>query len=115
MKVIIFLLVFSLHDVLAFCQDKAVFTVDVKKPTAKVSPTMWGVFFEDINMGADGGLYAELVKNRSFEFYTPKMGWNIGGSQVKEGDFLILNRGTADSTNPHYLRIKVHNANDSGD
>jgi hypothetical protein len=46
MKVIIFLLVFSLHGVLSFCQDKAVFTVDVKKPTAKVSPTMWGIFFE---------------------------------------------------------------------
>ena len=38
-------------------------------------------------------LYAELVKNRSFEFYTPQMGWKMGGSQVKEGDYLILNRG----------------------
>ena len=54
---------------------------------------MWGVFFEDINMGADGGLYAELVKNRSFEFYKPIMGWKMEGSQVKEGDFLVLNRG----------------------
>ena len=36
---------------------------------------MWGIFFEDINFGADGGLYAELVKNRSFEFPDPLMGW----------------------------------------
>ena len=38
------------------------------KPGAEINPDMYGVFFEDINFGADGGLYAELVKNRSFEF-----------------------------------------------
>lgn len=45
-----------------------VMTVDVSKPTAQIQPEMYGIFFEDINFGADGGLYAELVKNRSFEF-----------------------------------------------
>ena len=49
--------------------------VDVNTSIAKVHPNMWGVFFEDINMGADGGIYAELVKNRSFEFFRPMMGW----------------------------------------
>ena len=45
---------------------------------------MYGVFFEDINYGADGGLYGELVKNWSFEFPQPLMGWNtIGGVAVK--------------------------------
>jgi hypothetical protein len=38
---------------------------------------MWGIFFEDINFGADGGLYAELVKNRSFDFPEPLMGWSV--------------------------------------
>ena len=38
------------------------------KPGARVQPTMYGIFFEDINYAADGGLYAEMVKNRSFEF-----------------------------------------------
>lgn len=42
--------------------------VNADKPTASIQPTMWGIFFEDINFAADGGLYAELVKNRSFEF-----------------------------------------------
>jgi len=42
--------------------------VRADQPGAAISPTMWGIFFEDINFGADGGLYAELVKNRSFEF-----------------------------------------------
>ena len=50
-------------------------TVQVDKPIAEIQPTMWGIFFEDINFGADGGLYAELVKNRSFEFAHPLMGW----------------------------------------
>ncbi|MDE6688904.1 MAG: alpha-L-arabinofuranosidase, partial [Prevotella sp.] len=42
--------------------------LNTKKLGAPVSPTMYGLFFEDINFAADGGLYGELVKNRSFEF-----------------------------------------------
>ena len=40
--------------------------IDLKKVGAPIQPTMYGIFFEDINFAADGGLYAELVKNRSF-------------------------------------------------
>src|SRR5688572_20593758 len=56
-------------------QPSTKLTVQVDKPVAAIQPTMWGVFFEDINFGADGGLYAELIKNRSFEFSQPLMGW----------------------------------------
>lgn len=42
--------------------------ISTYKPGAPIQPTMYGLFFEDINYGADGGLYAELIKNRSFEF-----------------------------------------------
>src|ERR1035441_11129839 len=42
-------------------------SVAVDQPGHKVSPTLWGIFFEDINLSADGGLYPELVRNRSFE------------------------------------------------
>jgi alpha-L-arabinofuranosidase len=55
----------------------ATVTVSVDKPGAAINPAMWGVFFEDINFGADGGLYAELVKNRSFDFPQPLMGWSV--------------------------------------
>jgi alpha-N-arabinofuranosidase len=43
----------------------------------KISPDLFGLFFEDINYSADGGLYAEMVQNRSFE-YNPaeRMEWN---------------------------------------
>ena len=52
-------------------QQGMVVTVEAGKPYAQIQPTMWGIFFEDINFAADGGIYAELVKNRSFEFYRP--------------------------------------------
>src|SRR5215207_3140131 len=75
-------------------------TVQVNKPVASIQPTMWGVFFEDINMGADGGIYAELVKNRSFEFYKPLMGWRIDQRQFKEGTIIVMNRQDKNTANP---------------
>ena len=62
---------FALSLALSMQAQQHVMTVDVSKPTAKIQPEMYGIFFEDINFGADGGLYAELVKNRSFEFPQP--------------------------------------------
>ena len=99
----------------AQAQTKNVIAVDASKITADIQPTMWGIFFEDINMGADGGIYAELVKNRSFEFNMPLMGWKVEGKSVKEGDFLVLNRKTTDSVNPRFLRVNVHDAKSAGD
>lgn len=49
-------------------QAQRTMTVNVAKPVAEIQPEMYGIFFEDINFGADGGLYGELIKNRSFEF-----------------------------------------------
>ena len=83
--------------------------VQVDRPVAEVQPTMWGVFFEDINLGADGGIYAELIKNRSFEFYKPMMGWKILGKPLTEGDFLVVNRQKTDSANPRFLCVTLHN------
>ena len=62
MKRLLFLL--TLFVVLGMQAQQHVMTVDVSKPTARINPAMYGIFFEDINFGADGGLYAELVKNR---------------------------------------------------
>ena len=54
-------------------------SVDMKGTGKDISPEMYGIFFEDINFGADGGLYAELVKNRSFEFPNSLVGWTPFG------------------------------------
>lgn len=90
-------------------QPPAVFTVGANKPAADVQPTMWGIFFEDINLGADGGLYAELVKNRSFEFAAPLMGWKEQKPEGASGSLLIQNRGEKNAANPRYLRATVKN------
>lgn len=92
-----------------YAQTK-VFKVQADQIKAEIQPTMWGIFFEDINMGADGGIYAELVKNRSFEFYTPLMGWTVSGKSVKEGDVLVLNRKEVNTANPRYIQVTVNNA-----
>ena len=57
-----------------------VMEVNTKKPGATIQPTTYGIFFEDINYAADGGLYGELVKNRSFEFPQTLMGWQAFGN-----------------------------------
>ena len=74
-------------------------TVDAGKPGGIVQPTMYGIFFEDINFGADGGLYAEMVMNRNFEFPNHLQGWNTFG-KVTVGDF-----EPAFTRNPHYVTV----------
>ena len=72
--------------------------IQTKKLGAEIQPTMYGLFFEDINYAADGGLYAELVKNRSFEFPQHLMGWDTYGkvALMDDGPF---------ERNPHYVRL----------
>ena len=77
----------------------AVFDIDVQKTGAPIQPEMYGVFFEDINFGADGGLYAELIKNRSFEFDEPLMGW------MPFGNVTVQTKNPAFDKNPHYVRL----------
>ena len=74
------------------------FDVNTRKAGAEIASTMYGIFFEDVNFAADGGLYAELVKNRSFEFPDHYMGWKVYGNvQLKDdGPF---------ERNPHYVRL----------
>ncbi|MEO8108633.1 MAG: alpha-L-arabinofuranosidase C-terminal domain-containing protein [Ginsengibacter sp.] len=94
-------------------QPKPDIIVAINKPIAEVQPTMWGVFFEDINFGADGGIYAELIKNRSFEFSMPLMGWTVQKNYFNEGAVLVLNRQGLDNANPRFLRLTKNNASDS--
>lgn len=63
-----------------------VLEVNTKKTGDVIQSTMWGMFLEDINYGADGGLYGELVKNRSFEFPQSLMGWQTFGKVTLKDD-----------------------------
>lgn len=75
------------------------FDINTSKLGAPIQPTMYGIFFEDINYAADGGLYGELVKNRSFEFPNHYMGWSTFGKvEMRRED-------PAFKKNPRYVRL----------
>lgn len=97
MKKLLFLLTLSIA--LGTQAQQHVMTVDVSKSTARINPAMYGIFFEDINFGADGGLYAELIKNRSFEFPQPLVGW------VPFGEVTVTDENPCFDRNPHYIRM----------
>ena len=82
-----------------------VMDVNTKKIGAPVQPTMYGIFFEDINYAADGGLYAEMVKNRSFEFPQRLMGWRAFGKVDVRDDGPF-------ERNPHYVRLSYSGHSD---
>ncbi len=80
-------------------QTQHVMEINTSKVGSTIQPTMYGIFFEDINFAADGGLYAEMVKNRSFEFPQNLMGWRTFGNVELKDD------GPFDK-NPHYVRLR---------
>ncbi|HNS19633.1 MAG TPA: alpha-L-arabinofuranosidase C-terminal domain-containing protein [Sedimentisphaerales bacterium] len=82
-------------------------TVRADQPGAKISPTMYGIFFEDINFGADGGLYAELVKNRAFEFTEALMAWSEVKPAGVAGSLEVLKQDPFNAASPRYVRIKA--------
>lgn len=88
--------------------------IDISKTTSDISSTMYGVFFEDINFSADGGLYAELIKNRSFEFTLPKMGWfepnSDRHSYNEDSGISTVMRYKGYNSNKRYLNVKVNNS-----
>ncbi|MBS1809719.1 MAG: alpha-L-arabinofuranosidase [Acidobacteria bacterium] len=94
---------------IAMAQGNSI-TVQVDKPGAAISPSMFGVFFEDINFGADGGIYPERIKNRSFEFTNALMGWKKLERSGAKGNVTIQEQEPLNTTTPHYLRLQVEAA-----
>jgi alpha-N-arabinofuranosidase len=93
--------------------QKATLEVDASKTIAKIQPTMFGLFFEDINFAPDGGLYAEMIKNRSFEFDKPMMGWeqpNTKRSSMNKesGSALPINL-SKEKNNSNFCRVEINN------
>ncbi len=82
----LFACVLALSSAVAGYSQQHTLDVNTKKAGAAVQNTMYGLFFEDINYAADGGLYGELVKNRSFEFPQSLMGWQTFGSVTVKDD-----------------------------
>ncbi len=83
-------------------------TIRPFEKTQPIDPLMYGVFFEDINYGGDGGMYAELVANRSFENVNHKgedcrmMRW----APVRDASIAIRTDNPRSEHNPHYLHVQ---------
>ncbi|HET7733662.1 MAG TPA: carbohydrate binding domain-containing protein, partial [Paludibacter sp.] len=97
-SLVVLALSIALGTQLAIAQSHNI-SVDVKKPGSPIQKTMYGIFFEDINYGADGGLYAELIKNRSFEFPQNLLGWTTFGKVE------VRTEGAPFPNNPHYVHL----------
>ncbi|MBP6182036.1 alpha-L-arabinofuranosidase C-terminal domain-containing protein [Flavobacterium sp.] len=86
--------------------------VNIANTITKIQPTMYGAFFEDINFAADGGLYAEMIKNRSFEFETPLMGWKQPKSDKhsfnQQSGIATTIKVLENKTNPNFCRVLVN-------
>src|SRR5215475_4355303 len=84
-------------------------TVRMNQPKP-ISPDLFGIFFEDINYSADGGLYAEMIQNRSFEYSSADMpdwnfftGWEVSG----QASVALSTDAPIHSNNPHYLVLTI--------
>lgn len=84
-----------------------VYTITTGQVKAHIEPTMYGIFFEDINLAADGGVYAELVKNRSFEFDSHLAGWQQQQKAGGKGSIEVLDRTAERPENAHVIKIDV--------
>ena len=97
----------------ALAQTKAptALTVQVNKPGAPIAKTMYGLFFEDINFAADGGLYPELVKNKSFEVPDQRLtGWKaINGAAALQA-YTVSADQPISATNNHFIRLTAATA-----
>ncbi len=88
-------------------------TADVNNTAIEMSDTLYGLFFEDINYGADGGLYSELLQNRSFEYediLNPRdadhyNGWGFNLAFGATGTARIGRENPLNEKNPTYMRV----------
>jgi hypothetical protein len=93
---VVFILAGSTHA------EVANLTVEAAQPVHPVSPLLWGIFFEDINHSADGGIYPEMVRNRSFEDSDKPENWIVNSSTYQ---FHALQRTTKPNSNYDALGV----------
>src|SRR5271165_3676881 len=111
----------SLFAVISLLAAPAIFaqatiTVDVDKPGHAVSPLLWGIFFEDINLSADGGIYPELVRNRSFEDADAPENWKFTAMDGGRSEAAVIASDVhaqpppLNAFNRKFLRVKADGA-----
>jgi alpha-L-arabinofuranosidase len=110
-KIIALLGTFAAGEV-AFGQTNSIARIDVEanKVGHRVSPALWGIFFEDINLSADGGIYPELVRNRSFEDGNKPEYWEVSGTGGSKPEASIDSSRPLNPLNRHALKLKLNGA-----
>ncbi|GAB2874147.1 alpha-L-arabinofuranosidase C-terminal domain-containing protein [Streptomyces mayteni] len=95
--------------------------VDARAAGTAISPDLFGVFFEDLNYAADGGLYAELVQNRSFEYRSAdRSGWHaLTAWELLErdgaaGSLTVSTDAPLHPANPHHAVLRTIAAGTTG-
>src|SRR5204862_391529 len=95
---------------------QATVKIHAAEPGRDISPELFGIFFEDINYAADGGLYAELVQNRSFEYsaddnrgWSSLTAWTLVTRGGGKGTIAVESAEPLNAGNPHYAVLKVEN------
>lgn len=106
---IIFFIIFLMMPFILEGNDETtdVLEIDLSKKGIEISPNLYGIFFEDINYAGDGGLYAELIQNRSFEFPNPMYSWSINVMGKDKAGYVIEKKDPVSPKNPNYLRIII--------
>lgn len=86
-----------------------------------ISPDLFGIFFEDISYAADGGLYAELIQNRSFEYtgsdhrgWNPMTAWEYTPKGFAYGKISVETKSPLNENNPHYVVLDIQDAGKEG-
>src|ERR1039457_5159328 len=85
----------------------ATLTVAVDKPGHAISPMLYGIFFEDINCSADGGVYAEMVRNRNFEDSDKPEWWEAVGDSAAGVQLAVDSAAPISPKNTHFLRVAI--------
>src|SRR5512146_2711504 len=79
--------------------------IEANQPAATISSNLFGIFFEEISMAGDGGIYAELIRNRSFEESSTPIWWTLSTNGVAAGSFAIDTSQPLSPSNTHSLRL----------
>ena len=101
---------FALLATAAHAAEPGKLTIKVNQPGVKISPSLYGIFFEEINCAGDGGIYAELVRNRSFEDGEKADHWAVVGDDFARADIDVDAAGAPGEFNQRALKLTVTGA-----
>lgn len=96
-------------------QSAVELNIDLKQPKAAVSPTLYGLMTEEINYSYDGGLYAELIRNRTFRSdWTGILNWYLVEKGASSAKVMVDNSSGPSEALPHSAKLEVAKADAGG-